>query len=181
MSKDKLIKLDIACGNNKQKGFIGLDITKKDTQADYELNVLTEKWPFEDGTVDEAFASHFLEHIPHGNGFDDPFWDFFNELYRVMKKGAKATFITPYYTSIRCWQDPTHQRAISEATYLYLNKAWRKANGLHHYPIKCNFEAQQPNYSINPQWAGRSQDAMQSLAMTSWNVVDDISVTIVKK
>ena len=28
----------------------------------------------------------------------------------------------PYYTSMRCWQDPTHTRAISEATFLYANK-----------------------------------------------------------
>jgi len=42
----------------------------------------------------------------------------------------KVTFVCPYYSSIRAWQDPTHKRAISEATFLYFDKDWKKPKNL---------------------------------------------------
>src|SRR3990167_135976 len=133
-------RLDLACGNNKQEGFIGVDVIKEGTQADVEQNLLIFPWPFETESIDETFCSHFLEHIPHGDGFNDPFFDFFNEVWRILKPGGKAVFITPYYTSMRAFQDPTHQRMITEATYAYLNEDWRKDNKLEYYPIKTDFK-----------------------------------------
>ena len=41
---------------------------------------------------------------------------------------------------MRAWQDPTHKRAISEATFLYANKSWRVSQGLDRYPITCDFD-----------------------------------------
>lgn len=49
---------------------------------------------------------------------------------------AKATILAPYYTSMRCWQDPTHTRAISEASFLYFNKDWRVQNKLDHLRLR---------------------------------------------
>src|SRR3990167_10790402 len=100
--KNKVVRLDLACGNNKQKGFVGVDITKKGTQADIEADLLKFTWTFaKDNSVDEVFSSHFLEHIPHGNGYHDPFFQFFDELYRILKPGGIARFVVPYFTSVR--------------------------------------------------------------------------------
>ena len=117
------MRYDLGVGNNKQKGFIGVDIIKNGTQADIQFDLLKFPWTFaKDNSTEEIFCSHFIEHIGHGNGFNDPLFDFFNEIWRVLKVGGKATFITPYYTSMRAFQDPTHQRFITEATYAYFSK-----------------------------------------------------------
>ena len=183
--KPKLLKYDLGCGNNLgggQKGFIGIDITKKGTKADIEYDLLKFPWLFaKDDSVDEIFCSHFIEHIPHGNGSQDPFFEFFNETYRILKPNAIARFVTPYYTSIRATQDPSHQRSISEATYLYFMKDWRKQNGLEHYPIKCNFQIIQVGPAgLYPDWEGRPQEAVQYAMAHYWNVALDI-MAILKK
>ena len=179
--KKKLKKYDIACGNNLQKGFVGIDIVKKGTQAKIECNVLVPPWPLEDNSADELFASHFIEHIPHGsNGFNDPFWDFFNEAWRVLKPGGLFRIITPYYTSVRAFQDPTHQRFIGEPTFFYLSKQWRKINKLEHYPIYTDFQVVKIDHSVSQEFNGRAQEAVQYAAMHNWNVIDDILVTLQK-
>lgn len=179
--KLKFYSLDLACGNNKQKGFIGVDFPKKGTQADIEHDLLKFPWPFKDNSVDSMFCSHFLEHIPHGNdGHNDPFFQFFDEVYRVLKPGGTFQSVTPYYMSGRAFQDPTHQRFITEATFLYLTKDWRKLNKLEHYPVSCNFTIEKIDHAVSEEFRGRSQEAVQYEAQHSWNVVNDILVTLRK-
>src|SRR3990167_4643725 len=180
MKKEKL-RLDLACGNNKQKGFIGIDITKKETKADIEHNLLKDfPWPFEDNSVDEVFCSHFLEHIPQGDGYHDPLWDFFNELWRILKPGAGVRFVCPYYTSVRAFQDPTHHRFINEPMFQYFDKEWRKLNKLEHYPVHTNFKVVKIDHSVSEEFIGKAQDAVSYQAMHMWNVVTDIMVTLQK-
>ncbi len=180
MSK-KQLKLDLACGNNLQKDFIGVDITKKGTKASIEFNLLTFPWTFaKDNSVDEVFASHFLEHIPHGDGFHDPFFQFFDEVHRILKPGGIARFVTPYYAHARAFQDPTHQRFIPEMTYHYLTVAWRKANKLTHYPVKCDFEIVKIDHGVSPEYTGKSQEAISYSAMHEWNVIMDLMVILRK-
>ena len=177
----KLVRYDLACGSNLQKGFIGIDFTKKGTQAKIEHNLFVTPWPIESNSADELFASHFVEHIPHGtDGFHDPFWDFFNEAWRILKPNGIFRIVTPYYTSGRAFQDPTHQRFITEATFMYLTKAWRKVNRLEHYPINTNFEIVKIDHSVSQEFNGRAQEAVQYAAMHNWNVVDDIIITLKK-
>src|SRR3990167_5394836 len=174
-------KLDLACGNNKQKGFVGVDITKEGTQADIEANLLSFPWTFaEDNSVDEIFSSHFLEHIPHGDGYHDPFFQFMDEVYRILKPGGTARFICPYYTSVRAIQDPTHMRSIGEPTFFYTSQKWRELNKLEHYPIKCNLETIKVDHGVSEEFTGRAQDAVAYSAMHYWNVVQDIMVTLQK-
>lgn len=177
----KETKYDLACGNNKQKGFIGVDIAKKGTQADIQFDILTFPWDFaKDNSTDVLFASHFIEHIPHGDGYNDPFFEFFDEAYRILKTGGTFTIIAPYYTSVRATQDPTHMRSISEATFLYINKNWRKLNKLEHYPVSCNFDVIKIDHAIGQDFTGRATEAVQFAAMHDWNVVNDIIVVLKK-
>ena len=71
------MKLDLACGNNKQVEFIGVDITKQGTQADIECDLTKFPWPFDSGSVSEVYCSHYLEHTPDIIGFME-------ELYRIL-------------------------------------------------------------------------------------------------
>ena len=135
---------DLGCGNNLgggDKSFIGVDIIKKGTQATIEWDLFHNfPWGFaKDNSVDEIFSSHMLEHLPHGDGYHDPFYQFFDEIYRILKPGGIARFVCPYYSSVRAIQDPTHMRSIGEPTFFYLSKKWRELNKLTHYPITCDF------------------------------------------
>ena len=180
MKKNQL-KYDLACGSNKQKGFVGIDITKKDTQADIEFDLLTFPWTFaEDNSVDETFASHFLEHIPKGDSYNAPIYQFMDEIYRILKPGGLARFISPYYTSVRAFQDPTHHQFISEPLFNYFNKGWRELNKLTHYPVKCDFEIVKLDHAVSEEYTGKAQDAVAYSAMHMWNVIMDLQIILRK-
>jgi SAM-dependent methyltransferase len=74
-----------------------------------------------DDSVDLVIALHVLEHIGY-QGEIGPWFYFWQELYRVLKPNGIVTFECPYYSSLWAWADPTHTRAISEMTFLYLNQ-----------------------------------------------------------
>src|ERR1700675_2736768 len=97
-----LLKLDLGAGKNGKEGF-----TKVDRRAFPGIDVVTDLtalWPWETSAVDEAHMSHTLEHF---NG--EQRVHVMNELYRVLKPGAKCTIITPHWCSSRAYGDFTHQ------------------------------------------------------------------------
>ena len=166
------IKLDIACGPKKQPGFIGIDIAPlPNVDIVHDLEVFP--WPVESESVAEAVVSHYIEHTRD-------LMKFMNELYRVMRRGAICLATAPYYNSIRAWQDPTHTRAISEETFWYFNASWRKANGLEHYPISCDFDFSVA-FGFYSEWANRPDHEKKFALRHYTNVVGDIQVRLVKR
>lgn len=134
MSEEKTLKLDIGCGKNKQAGFKGIDSIDFEG-VDYVLDVRKTPWVFEDSSVDEVHSSHFVEHLTGEERVD-----FFNELYRVMKKGAQARIVTPHWSHACAYGDPTHKwPPMSEWFAYYLNKGWRDGNAPH-TAYTCNFD-----------------------------------------
>jgi hypothetical protein len=190
--KDEPLKLSLACGNTKPDGFKGVDIVKT-KETDFVVDLMKFPWKeFADNSVDEIECANFIEHIPHGDSRNDPFFQFFDEIHRVLKpaefdpanpniaiKGF-ASIIAPYYTSMRAWQDPTHQRAISESSFLYLNKEWRVNNKLDHYPVSCDFDFSY-GYMLTSDWQNRSQEALAFAVQHYVNVVSDIQVLLTKR
>lgn len=173
-AESKGIKLDIACGQNKRSGFVGVDIAPG-PGVDFVWDLEQYPWePFKDNSVKEVNVSHYAEHTKD-------LMKFMNEIFRICEDGAKITIIGPYYTSIRCWQDPTHTRALSEATWLYYQKSWREANRLSHYPINCNFEVSNIVLYFNEPWNQKSEEAKQFAIRHYWNVVSDILVELIVK
>jgi predicted SAM-dependent methyltransferase len=164
------IRLNLGCGQNRIEGFTGVDIMPG---ADVVLDLFKPKWPWKDNSVDAIECLHFIEHVPS-------LIDFMNECHRILKPGGQMHVIAPYYTSIRCWQDPTHKNAISEVSFMYYNADWRKANKLDHYPITADFDFAY-GYAFNPIWQARSDEARQFALAHYWNVVSDIEVTLTKK
>lgn len=165
-------RLDIACGQNKTPGFFGVDIANlPDVDLVWDLEKFP--WPFPDNSVDEAVCNHYIEHTKDLIAF-------MNEVYRILRPGAQILIRAPYYNSMRAWQDPTHIRAISEATFLYYNKEWRTLNKLTHYPITCDFDFVF-GYDFTPDWAMRSEEAKAFAVRHYTNVVTDIQVILTKK
>ena len=180
----KKVKLDLGCGNNKQPGFVGVDITKDGTQADVEHDLMRHfPWPFEDSSVDEIFSSHWFEHIPQMNRPK-----VMDEMYRILKVGGTVKSVTPYAWSHRAIQDFTHQwPPICAETYLYFNKDWRARNKLEHwvYDMKCDFEVLSCNYYLNESMIEREEfkkDEQKELASRiNINFVDDMVMVLKKR
>ncbi len=183
---NSLLRLDIACGNNKREGFKGVDISS-DTDADYICNLNEYPWELIDkdkfntsiyeselikeSSVYEVHCSHYAEHVPD-------LIKFMEECYRIMMDQSILTIIAPYYTSVRAWQDPTHVRAISEMTWLYYNEEWRKINKLEHYNIKCNFKIESNKFVFDPTYISKSDEAREWARKHLNNVVMDIIVVL---
>lgn len=169
------MRLDIACGQNKREGFMGVDIASG-PGVDFVWDLEQYPWkPFKTSSVKEVHVSHYAEHTKD-------LMKFMDEIWRICEDGAKVTIIGPYYTSIRAWQDPTHTRALSEATWFYFQKPWRELNRLEHYPIKSDFEVTNMLLFFNEPWNQKSEEARQFAAKHYFNVVNDILVELkVKK
>ena len=171
-------KLDIACGQNKQPGFKGIDIAG-DPDIVHDLNVLP--WPIKSSCVESAFCSHYVEHIPHHReGWDrDGWWIFFDELHRVMKDQGQVEIIHPYVRSDRAFWDPTHVRFIHEVTWHYLDRTWREAQGLDHYQVECDFEVVTLSLlGLPDDYLARNVENQNFQRAHYWNVVNDLGVLL---
>lgn len=193
-------KLDFGCGKNKfgpdwhgvdRIAFDGvdtvLDVAARKSRTPTEF----EPWPWADSTVDEAYSSHFVEHLTPAERCH-----FFNELWRVLKPDAKATIITPHWSNARAYGDPTHVwPPISEWFYLYLNKGWREANAPHVDMVSIgNLHLTQAAYSCNfeggcvttvntqhPELMGKNVEAQNYATRNFINVNVDAYATLVAK
>lgn len=170
MKQQEIIKLDLGAGVNKKEGFTGVDISGV---SDVQFDLNKPKWPWKNNSVEEIHASHFVEHV-------DSLINFFNECHRILRPGAIMGVIAPYYSSVRCWQDPTHKWAISEHSFLYYNKEWRDNNGLGHYPITADFDFSY-GFAYDPIWALRNDEARAFAQKHYINVITDIMATLTKR
>jgi predicted SAM-dependent methyltransferase len=82
------VQIDLGCGNAKRDGYIGLDYVEG-PQVDHVLDLTSDRYPFDDRSVDAVFSAHFLEHIEEPNHV-------FSEVGRICRDGARIEFWTPY-------------------------------------------------------------------------------------
>lgn len=188
------MKLDFGCGKNPREGFDGVD--RIDFGQKHVMSVAErvehykgavnpdgssasywgyKKWPWADETVEEAHASHFLEHLEPSERIH-----FVNELYRVLMPGGKCTLIVPHWASCRAYGDLTHKwPPVSEFWFYYLNKEWRAVNAPHNDGYDCNFEATWA-YTLHPAIMGRNQE-YQMHAIGFWKeAAQDLVATLTK-
>ena len=76
------IKLDIGCGKNKLAGYTGIDI---DPNSDADIVASAFALPFKDESIDEIYSAHLVEHFNPNEA-----QRFFDEIYRVLKRGGTA-------------------------------------------------------------------------------------------
>lgn len=118
------LKLDLGCGPSKKEGFHGVDI-RDIPGVDTVHDLRKGPWPWDSGSVAEVYSSHFLEHLTAPERVT-----FFNEMYRVMKIGGTALIVSPHWSNMVAYGDPTHQwPPISEFLAFYLTKLWREGDG----------------------------------------------------
>jgi len=176
---EPLLKLDLGCGQNKRAGFQGVDYVAAEG-VDVVHDLSHYPWPFATDSVDEIHCSHFFEHVPGPER-----GVFMDEVYRVLKVGCFATFITPYWACVRAVQDFTHAwPPISAESYYYFQRAWREANKLTHghYDLKCNFDPIDfPGQALDGMWAQRAPEALAFAAKHYVNVIHDLTARLTKK
>jgi len=177
----KVIKLDVGCGPNK-KGpeWTGIDFIKfpgVDVVADLKL-----KWPFKDESVEEIHCSHCIEHFTAIERCH-----VYNEMWRILQKGCKATVIAPAWSSGRAYGDPTHQwPPVSSFSYYYLLRSWRDANAPHsdakHWApgYKCDFDVTW-GFSLHPSIVPRNQEYQQFALNFYTEAAQDLIATFVKR
>jgi len=175
------MKLDLGCGGRKKEGFIGVDQYAMEG-VDVVFNIGVDPWPWEDGSVEEVHASHFLEHLTAPQRVH-----FMNEAFRVMKDGAKATIITPHWASNRAYGDFTHQwPPVSEMFYYYLKQSWRDANAPHtdkkwnKNGYDCDLGATW-GYSLRQDLLTRNTEYQQNALQKEKEAAQDIIATCIKK
>jgi len=174
------MKIDIGCGKNKKEGFTGVDQYAMEG-VDIVHDLTMAPWPFEDDSIEEIYCSHFLEHLTGGQRVA-----FMNELFRIMRPGAKATIITPHWASNRAYGDFTHQwPPVSEMFFYYLSREWRQTQAPHTDKkwnpdgYSCDFAATW-GYSMGQDLLVRNQDYQQFALMNYKEAAQDIFATLIK-
>ncbi len=115
LDSHKGILLDIGCGENKQKGFVGLDMRKL-PGVDIVHNLEVFPYPLEDESCLTIVGHHIVEHIKP--------WlmiDFMNELWRLLKPEGQLALSMPYGVNQLFVQDPTHCNPCNERTWQYFD------------------------------------------------------------
>jgi hypothetical protein len=171
----KPIKLDLGCGKSKAgPEWTGVDSRKfdgVDLVAD-----LRKPWPWKDGSVEEARASHFVEHLEPNERIH-----FVNELCRVLRKGGTCQIIVPHWASCRAYGDLTHKwPPVSEFWFYYLNAKWRTENAPHNDQYTCDFDFG-AGYGMRQDLLVRPADYQQFALANYKEAASDIVAMLTKR
>ena len=178
---DEPLKLNLGSGPTKLPGFVSVDSIKF-SSVDVVLDLNTPHWPWMDDSVEEIHMSHTIEHFTGEQRVH-----IYNEMFRVLKKGAKATLIAPYWSSGRAYGDWTHQwPPVAAFSFYYLLKDWRMKNAPHtdaeHNPKghSCDFDVTW-GFNLHPEVAVRSQEFQQDAMQWKVEACQDVIYTLVKR
>jgi SAM-dependent methyltransferase len=103
--------LDVGCGRKRRPGSIGID-HNPDSAADILHDLNEFPYPLADDSFDEVWCDSILEHLSDTVGV-------MRELHRIGRPGARVTIITPYFTSLDAYTDPTHVHYFSARSFDY--------------------------------------------------------------
>jgi len=168
------LRLDIGCGVRKKEGYFGVDIRQFEG-VDLCLDAGTAPWPWQDNSVEEIHASHFIEHLTAQERIH-----FVNEAYRVLKPNGQLNLIAPHWGAARAYGDLTHKwPPVSEWWPLYLNKEWRitQNNAPHNDFYTCDFVGQSV-FSVHPHIAAKSPEYQAEATAFFKEAVQDIIINL---
>lgn len=179
--KKELLKLQLGLATeirqNKDALKEGFKLVDHSKDADVRFDLLTFPWPLKNESVEEIASVGYLCYVP-GN------WrvNFMEEVYRVLITGGKATFVVPYWSSMRAIQDYRYEwPPWCESSFLYFDKQWREANRLAYRNLKCDFEISNYGYTADNETAGRSDEVRQFWVKHYVNAVNDLNMVLVKR
>lgn len=104
-------RIDLGCGSAKKSGTIGIDF-QAFPGVDIVLDIVKNRLPFEDDSVEYIHSAHFLEHL-HDIG------PILKEVTRVSAPNAKLEFWTPYAWSNLAFVFD-HKLFLTEEVWLHM-------------------------------------------------------------
>jgi SAM-dependent methyltransferase len=171
-----LVQLDLGTGKgkNRPEGFLGVDSHHYPGARVVDLR---KRWPWPDNSVDAVHCNHLLQFFTSRERVH-----FTNELYRILKPGAKATIITPYWAACKGYGDTsTCWPPVSEAWYARLNKVWREAQDYDDPDgYTCDFE-HTIGYGLHQAIVPRNLEYQQHAVMFYKEAVQDLIANLMKK
>lgn len=108
------VALELGCGNRKHKfDSIGIDA------LDYECvdivgDIFEVLGAIPDGTVDDVYSSHFLEHVSDVPGLLDG-------LARILKPGGRLAITVPHFSNPYFYSDITHKASFGLYSMSYFS------------------------------------------------------------
>jgi SAM-dependent methyltransferase len=103
--------LDLGCGKRKLPGALGIDVNaNSDADVIHDLNAFP--YPFDEDAFDRVHCDGILEHLDNVVGVME-------ELHRITRPGGVVEIITPYFTSVDAFTDPTHKHYFSARSFTY--------------------------------------------------------------
>lgn len=103
--------LDFGCGQKRHPDSVGIDINP-DSHADIIHNLDIIPYPLESDIFDEIWCDGIIEHLTD-------IVPVMEELYRIARHGARIHIITPYFSSVDAFTDPTHKHYFSARSFDY--------------------------------------------------------------
>lgn len=177
------LQLDLGTGRgrNKPAGYLGVDCCPTDgvdlvCDLAYRNGAGWEPWPWQDGSVDDVNCHYLLQCLSA-----EARVHFANELWRVLKVGAQARIVTPYWCANRAFMTLEVQwPPVAEGWYQSLNRDWREAqNYVDRSGLTCHFEFTL-SHGMHPAILARNID-YQTDALTWWKeAAQDLHATVTK-
>ena len=109
------VRLDVGCGINKQKGFLGLDQVRHPC-VDIVHDVQKFPWPVPSQSCMVILMSHLWEHIEPKYRFE-----VMDELWRIVRHDGQLLISAPYATSFLAFAHPAHYMCPNEATFQFFD------------------------------------------------------------
>ncbi len=119
--------LHLGCGSKKAPGAIGVDFNPK-SQADIIHDLNEHPWPLESDTFERVICEHVLEHLTD-------LVRTMAEVFRVSKDGALVEIITPHFSCVNSWDDPTQKHHFTLASFDYFSREHSLSYGDVHFEI----------------------------------------------
>lgn len=108
--------IDLGCGPNKVPGAFGADIFPYEG-VDVVMDLDAALWPLRDDTYSTIFIRHVIEHVSDVRSF-------LNKVHCIGVDGAVVEIITPHFSSLDSWKDPTHRWHFSSSWYLSFTESY---------------------------------------------------------
>lgn len=86
------MKLNMGCGRDYRKDYVNVDNFSdfKDAKVDMVLDLDKLPYPFKDGTADEVYMNHVLEHLENPRAV-------MKEIHRVLGRNGRFVLNVPYF------------------------------------------------------------------------------------
>jgi ubiquinone/menaquinone biosynthesis C-methylase UbiE len=129
------VALELGCGNRKHDpDSIGVDA------LDYECvdivgDIFEVLGAMPDGTVDDVYSSHFLEHVSDVPGLLD-------ELARILKPGGRLAITVPHFSNPYFYSDITHRASFGLYSMSYFSDDRKLTRKVPSYQKELFYELQ---------------------------------------